>query len=507
MALTVTIKGVDRTKYIDWKSLRIQNVLTNRVDSCDFLIKKYGDKTYEPSLGQEVVVTLDGTKVFGGVILTIDKDMTSYKSLGIKVKCVDYTRILDGRLVTESYENQTVAQIITDIINTYAPSGFTTTNVNGSFNVSYISFNYQPISKCLKQLAEQINYDWYVDYDKDIHFFAKEDNAAPFAVEDDTGTYVAGSLSMKYDNSQVRNVVVVEGGEYVANTITSELQMNGTDYVINIGYKFNTLDATLSATPLNLGIDFSSDPDTYDALWNRDEKLIRFKKADTPSNGSLLTLVGDPFLPVIVEKKDSVSIQAMSSAEGGDGRYEYYINDPTINSREGATARANGELLAYASSVVDGTFQTETDGLRSGQQILINSVEQGVNEYYIINRVSMRMRTPDKFTYDVNLVSTRTFGLVEILQGLVVGGSKDLNLLKKKQLNRVEGADESIHIGESYEIATALTADESLVITESTTAQSLDYDVEFVVGPYTWQGEGSGDKKRVFMVGGSVIDA
>jgi len=505
MALTVTIDGVDRTRQIDWKSLRIQNVLTNRVDTCEFTILNYGTKTYSPNLGNEVIVSLDGTTVFGGVILTTDQSPESYKVMGTKINCIDYSRTMDGKLVVESYTSRSITYIITDIVSRYAPSGFTYTNVNGAFVIDYISFNYLTISKCLKQLAEQVNYDWYVDYDKDIHFFAKEDNPAPFDLNDNDGSYVFDSLSIKSDNSQVRNVVIVEGGEYVANTLTSVLEMNGTDYVINIGYKFNTLAATLSSTNLNLGIDFSSDPDDYDGLWNRDEKVIKFKETDIPSVGSLLTLVGDPFLPVIVKKKDNVSVQAMVSAEGGDGEYEYYINDPTINSQEGAKARATGELFAYASSVVDASFETEQDGLRSGQQIRINSTQRNIDQRYIINRVTMRMRTPSTFKYSVSLVSTRTFGLVEILQQLVAGRSRDQNLNKKKVLNRIEAADEHITITDSVSIGSQTEATETITFGESTTVQSIDYNVDFVAGPYVWGGEGSGDHKRLFLVTGSRL--
>jgi len=506
MAVIVNINSIDRSRRVDWKSLKIQNVLTNRVDKAEFFIRTYGDTTYRPQLGNDVSILNGATEIFGGVITEIDEIPEAYKIEGFKIMCTDYTRLLDGKLVTEVYQNQTLSAIIADLVSRYAPAGFTTNNVSVTDNVQYINFNYQPISQCLKVLANMFNYDWYVDYDKDIHFFDKETNPAPYDLNDDDGSYIFDSLTIRRDNTQIKNVVIVEGGEYLGSTLTSDIQCNGTDFIYNLGYKFDDFEATLSATILNVGIDFSADPDDYDALWNRDEKVLKFKKADTPSNLADLAIVGRPYLPVIIKKYNRASIESMVSAEGGNGEYHYYINDPTINSREGAIERASAELIGYSQTISEGSFMTEKDGLRSGQQLRINSTARNIDEFFIINKVTIGMHTEDTLKYRVSLVTTRTIGMIEILQDILQAKNKRLDNNVKKVLNLIEGADETITITDAT--SSSLTHNpqtEAISVGESLTAQSIDYDVDFVAGPYIWGGEGSGDTDRVFITNGSRL--
>jgi len=144
--------------------------LTSRVDRCSFIIRKYGTTTYTPDLGNEVIVQNGGTTIFGGVITEINEVPAALDIIGYKIECIDYTRLLDGQYVSEVFENQPLNTIIDSLVSRWA-SGFTTTNVTVTDTVDYINFNYQPISKCLKRLADMFNYDWYVDYSKDIHFF------------------------------------------------------------------------------------------------------------------------------------------------------------------------------------------------------------------------------------------------------------------------------------------------------------------------------------------------
>jgi hypothetical protein len=485
MSIVLKINSVDRSRRVDWKSLKIQNILTNRVDKADFFIRTYGDTTYRPQLGNDVTIFNGATKIFGGVITEIKEIPPAYKIDGFSIMCIDYTRLLDGKLVTEVYENQTLSAIIADMVARYAPSGFTTSNVSVSDNVQYINFNYQPISQCLKTLASMFNYDWYVDYDKDIHFFDKEENAAPYDLNDNDGSYIFETLEIRRDNTQIKNVIVVEGGEYLGNTLTSDIQCNGVDYIYNIGYKFDDFEATLSTTLLDVGIDFSADPDDYDALWNRDEKVLKFKKVDAPSNGAELAIVGRPYLPVIIKKYNRSSIESMVSAEGGDGQYEYYINDPTINSREGAIERATAELIGYSTTISEGGFTTEKDGLRSGQQLRVVSSARNIDEFFIINKVTMRMHTEDTLIYSISLVTTRTLGMIEVLQDILQAKNKRLDSNIKKVLNLIEGSDEIITIKDAVTSSKVHNpVSESSTLEETLTAQSLDYDATFVAGPW-----------------------
>ena len=321
--------------------------------------------------------------------------------------------------------------IIASLKTQYFPTGFTINNVDAPVVIEYVAFNYKPLAECIKQLAEVLNYDWYVDYDRDLHFFAKETTEAPFSLTDDNGKYYYDSLIIRRDNSQVRNSIVVRGGEYIGSQLTTEIETNGVDDIFPLPYKFDDFAATLTGQALSIGVDYLNDEDDYDALYNFQEKIIKFKSSDTPSSGSILKVSGKPHLPVIIRYRSEAHIATMATAESSanftsDGVYEYLVKDSSINSREGAIQRAQAEITAYAETLSEGEFLTEESGLRAGMTLRVQSDSRGMNDIFVINKVTTVQRGPSAFLYQISLITTRTMDLISVLQRLILQSTNDL---------------------------------------------------------------------------------
>jgi len=478
MALVVTINGTDRTDKVAKDSLKIENILTRKRDSCRFRVISHAGDTYYPSLGQEVIVTLDGTRVFGGIIVDREQKSSTYNLFDWAITCDDYTRLLDRKLIPDTYENMTVDAIIADIASNYMPAGFTVTNVNCSVNVKYIRFNYVPVSKALEQLAELVGYDYYIDYSKDIHFFKSDNNLAAIDIEDNNNSHYYDSLVIRTDNSQIRNSIVVRGGQYLGLSFTGESEADGTDYIFQLPYKFSEFRATLTGDPLSLGVDYLNDPNDYDALYNFNEKILRFKPEDTPTAGSVLRYSGLPYLPVIVRVSSQEAISTLSASEGGDGVSEYLIVDKSINSKEGARQRALAEIQVYATTISEGEFLTETTGLRAGQKIRINSASRGVDQYFIINKVTLTQFGTNSFIYEVSLISTKSFDFIDMMSRLLLSETKKIEI----------GEDETVDIVHSFTDSAAIT--DAIASTTSSEA------------PYKWSNDaGSTVNKLVWGFG------
>lgn len=428
MAIQLTISGTDRTRKVKINSIKIDNILTNKRDTCSFVIVENSGDTYKPNLGNEVVVYDGATKIFGGIIVSMDSTPGVIGIVEHAIKCQDYTRLLDHRLIPDAFTSKTVNEIITTLFTNYFPSGFTMNNVDAPVTIDYVSFNYRPLAVCLQDLANLINYDWYIDYDKDVHFFAKETQPAPFGLTDTNGKYQYDTLIIRRDNSQLRNSIIVRGGEYIASQLTTNIQTNGVDSYFPLPYRFADFGAHLTGEVLSVGVDPIDNPDNYDALYNFQEKFIKFKEADKPSASKTLKVSGKPYLPVIVRYRSPVSIAATISAEGGDGTYEYLIEDKSINSKEGAIQRARAEILAYATTLSEGEFVTENSGLSAGMSISIQSTSRGINETFIINKVTTTQFSKDTFIYKVSLITTRTMDLIDVLQKLLLEGTKKLEI-------------------------------------------------------------------------------
>ena len=122
MAIILTISGVDKTKKIAAGTLRIDNEINSRADTCSFEIMTT-TTTDRPALGREVIITNGGTRVFAGNVVKVTDTSLSFLLLRYEVECIDYTRFLDRKLVPDSYENMTIAEIIEDIVDNYVDTG------------------------------------------------------------------------------------------------------------------------------------------------------------------------------------------------------------------------------------------------------------------------------------------------------------------------------------------------------------------------------------------------
>lgn len=483
--VTITIGGVDKTSSVDWNSLRIENVLTKQVDKCSFRIMTHQGNYYRPVIGKEVIVTDTGTRVFGGLIVRATNKSDAVGVVHWEVECVDYSRLLDQYLIAETYENMTVNEIIADIALNWLPAGFTTVQVDCSVTVDYIQFKYEPPSECLRQLADLTGHDFYVDYYKDIYFKSPQSTPAPFDITDDSGTYDNKSLVIRSDNSQMRNSILVRGGEYEGTKFTASMRADGKQIVFNLPYKYKEFSATLTGNPLNLGVDYIDPADSYHALYNFNEKLLRFKETDKPSQDATLSFSGKPLLPVVVRVSDSVAIAETQAAEGqGDGVYEYLVVDKSINTQVAARERAAAEIQTYGETLSEGDFDTETAGLHAGMRITIDSDMRDVHEDYIINRVTSTMQTPDTMIYAISLITTKSLDYITVMKKLLMAENKRIIITDDELLNLSESESESI------------------LFTATTTVQALDYPVEWVLGGPTYTPTGF---KRVFTIGGGRL--
>ena len=434
--ISIFINGVDRTQYVKKNTISIESVLTKEVDRCNFTIINYGSKVYVPENEQEIIVYDDSDKIFAGIITRIEEVMDSFKILEYHIECSDYTRLADRRLVAEAYTSQTVEDIIQDIVGDYL-TGFTYANVVCDITVDYIAFNYEPFSKCLQRLAELVGYDWYIDYDKDIHFFAKESNVAPFNLEDDNDTYVLNTLKIKRDSSQLRNVVYVRGAEYLADPITISLIADGEALTYPTSYKFTGISVTVDGVPQTVGIDNITDPTTVDVLYNFNEKILRFKTATKPAATKVIAISGTPYVPLIVEARDQPSIDQY-------GKFEFRIIDSSIKTKVAARDRGKADILSYGDTLNEGGFTTRKKGLRVGNYINIQSTVRGLDEDFVINRIAIKERNLEEFWYEVSIVTTKTYGVIEFLQKLLMADDRKIVIQEDEVVDRLWSASDSI---------------------------------------------------------------
>jgi len=204
--ITVKIGGVDKTEYVDARTLSIRDELTSKVNSASFNFI-CNNIAVAPIPGEAVLIEEGAKKLFSGRILSKEESFLPPNLLKYPVECIDHTRDLDKKLMAESYKDQKAGDIYKHIIDKYT-TGFTYTNVSNGPTISEITFDYVQVSDALTKIADICGYEWYVDYDKDIHFFAKNTYPAPFQLDDNQADYK--DLIINTDISQLRNRIYIK---------------------------------------------------------------------------------------------------------------------------------------------------------------------------------------------------------------------------------------------------------------------------------------------------------
>ncbi len=417
--ITVEIKKLgeavftDRTTSVIWDSLKIRQALTKEVDSCTFNMEKYGSKTFKPDEEDEIVIKQDGVKIFAGFLVRVRETLTPNLVLSYECEAKDYTHLLNRKLVNKTYSNQTELQIITDIKNNFSAAGITVANVDGATVIENITFNNVDPSAALQKLAEIFNKDWYIDYDKDIHYFSKEANVAPFSLSDTNGNYILESLEITTDTTQIKNSVFVEGGQELSGTVfTEKFVADGTQHTFSVSYQYANLILKLNGITKTVGIDGTDDFTGKDALYNFENFSLRFNPLSPPANNTIIEFGGNFYFPIKTLVRESTSITKY-------GEKQFQIIDSNIKNRDVAKKRAQAEIYAYAANLNEGGFETYTSGLRAGQRLLIQSDIRSLSDYYLINNLEASMFNPSKIIWKATLVSVKTFDVMDLLAKIV----------------------------------------------------------------------------------------
>ncbi len=426
--LTILKRGEDITSYVRIDSMVKEDSIYEKTDQLHFVIDDK-DGNIDISEGEEVIVfkKQDEESIpeiwFAGNIEEV-KPVEYYsgaKKFLYNITCSDYGRRLNKELVVEVYENMSASSIIADIIENYGTEFFYE-EVTGTPNIEKIKFNYKSINECIKQIADIVNYYWYVDYERCFHFFPVMTYYAPYKLTDDistTGNYTELTISRNKD--QLRNRVYVRGGTYLSSLFTEEFVADGIQRTWKLAYKPRNpinvyVDTGSGYEEKTLGIDGISE--TSEFLVNHTNQLIKNGTHATLNSGDKIKITYKYEIQVLTQDDNVESQEYMRRIEGGSGVYAYLITDTNILSVDTAHTRAQAELLINSFPVIEGSFKTDQDGYRSGQTLLIDMLSWGyAEEEVVIQKVISRLKTDNKFLYEVNF-ATRKKTLTEFLGSL-----------------------------------------------------------------------------------------
>lgn len=437
--IQILIGGVDYAPYTDLQSLNVDNNIVMTYDSANLSIQLDGELP-RPKTGQEFIWNevdkLTGAEIrrdFGGVVVNVE-ETTEGPSLMYKLTIKSYEHWFNRHLVTAWFNQDNAHKIVTSLINKFCP-GFTTKNVyNQSPAIIPQYFNYQKPSNCIKNICDQLEYGWYIDYWKDVHFYPIEAAKSPLPnnildVDRDMISY--GDLVISENGEQIFNKIFLKGFKTRSNgPINLTFPCDGITQQWSLGYRASSLknDVQIAVYPSI-------------AAFNSDTAFQTTGKLGVGSSGTLLTLkkdiiegapdqgvepgtayihytqhlvrvpdaLGSGTLPTgyvvaarffylrdqIYMGQDVTAQNKIGKIEGTDGVYEYMQEDKSLtNSTIGAPkAKAELMLIKYGMPQIKGSFVSYIPGWRAGQHFFLTTVKRmgGIKKTMHIHRVSKRM--------------------------------------------------------------------------------------------------------------------
>jgi hypothetical protein len=369
------------------KSMNTNNSISTLTINFD---NYYGKHTTDISVGNEVLLYADSsnpptTKIFAGNIIDKTYDGSGSVLEYLQVSCKDFaSQLQNANVEIEVYSNQTISFMITDLMQKYAPSGFTTTGVTTiSTVIPRLVFKQKSIFDCLMQLIELAgDFFFYVDEDKILYVLANSSVSSGVTINNTN--CLSSNFRENIDN--VKNKIYVYGDRQLVTQGIQTFTSNGigSSYTLNdspTSTKLTYAGSVWTGGVLNMNITPASG---VQYLVNyQDKKIVlvsgTYNGNNILPNGSNFTVEYQISRPIVKVVQDQNSIDAY-------GLRMESINDKAIKDPDMAKSIATSKLELKRNPLLEGNCNLQgVVSLTPGNTVTVNLPNKNqVNETYDI---------------------------------------------------------------------------------------------------------------------------
>lgn len=411
--LKITIGGVDLTENIPpvaenetgLPGFQIVAEQGKAIDTASFGVRD-ANALGISEMDEVIVSNPAGTiKYFAGLLTTV-QDVLKGPDLHLMCSCQDYTILLERSFIAKRWLAETSDLTVLADIATYAQPPLDefdfTTNVIHAGNVPKFQAGQISVRAALDKLATMTGASWYIDYDKNLHWYVGEEDIAPWNISDDpdlSTTFPSQGLTRIKDGSKIINRVILMGGNYLSDPVTDYFAGTGQSVRVILPYAWQPVSgaSTISVwrndgtvgTPswTSLTVKIANVDDlggANEVLWDEKNKVLELLSA-WPNLANAVKVYGRKEVPLRVEA---------SSYDSHDtyGRwYTEVIRDTSITDRNEAWQRASAELLDKAFGKTTLRCNVDEPGLKVGQQINIEDSVMVITNQFVIWRITTNM--------------------------------------------------------------------------------------------------------------------
>lgn len=396
----VTIGGVSRQ--IRDGSLLITETANGRNRlQCDIYS---ADRSYRPAIDAEILITEDGTRIFGGVIDRADEaGVSGVGAPGIvtHVSAVDFNVFPSRRVLNLTIPTGTLKaalQALDDYLATYGVT-LDAGQVDGP-TLPELTFSFMGYEDALNQLATMTGYVWEVDYNKTFRMFDPSGTAAPFNLATGDGNFF-GDVTVEPSSQDYATRVLVLAGTGIQD-VTDTLTGDGATQDFTLNYSLIAHRGTLTVG----GVSKSVGVHDVDAIeWTYESATNQLHHVGAPVGlGVAIVMVYTAQFPVLA--------LAIDAGEEGAGHYqEKLISYPDVFDVTVAQAIADTELARAVSQPRTVHYQSLDTGLHPGQTQDITIPERDLSGTWVITEVKIQNVTGGIVTRSVTAVEGTDAGV------------------------------------------------------------------------------------------------
>lgn len=349
------------------------------------------DNAYEPVAGWTVKWWWRGSLLFNGTIDRVTrKELWGTTAEAYELECVDYSQVLDRRLVAATYETpgQLAGDIVADIVADLASEGLTAGTIEDGVTVTKAIFPYIPASQAIQELADLSGMVWSVDAYRRVHFSIREVSPSTFAMTDSAKPFKG--LQVEVNRASLKNRIYLKAGKSKTDELTELFNGDGKRKTYTVGFPFAAVPTVevetgggyVAKTVGIRGVDTGKD-----YYWQKDNNQLTQDSGGTAlSSGHTLRVVYYGLFPLRLEGTEDGSVAERAALEGGTGYYEAVEEDARIEERDMAVEKMRQLLrrFSYPPTVV--SFQTFEENLTAGQTFEVNLTEEGLAGNYLALR-------------------------------------------------------------------------------------------------------------------------
>ncbi len=406
--LKIKLNGVDISNKVPLKplderglpGLGIIQELGEIYDLCTFSIVDGGALSFQAY--DELIISDPGETVryFGGVVTGFDD-----QEFGIAVDYIctatDFTVLLEKSIVINRWIDELDEDVLADIRTIAEPDLLDfdfSTNVDSLGTVPTLTSSRLSVREVMDEMARRFSAQWYIDYNKNLHWFAVEKMQAPFTLSsspDHSGSFPYSQLTVNQDALDLINRFTVVGGTEESAVVSDVYPADGLQLefvvphfyhseseVIPIKVFINTgTEPSPTWTLQTLGIKNIDDGGGFDVLYSFTEKFFEFAVAP-PLFKSSWQVTARKTIPIRARVRSDSSEQIY-------GRwFDDRIEDESISSKEEAKQAGRAKLASRSLARVVHTLTVNEPGLRVGMVVrLINSL-RSIDGDYLIRRIN-----------------------------------------------------------------------------------------------------------------------